>query len=63
MASKSDESASRPKDARIPNIMRDPCLPHGLSTKPLEYMDVFVDNFLALAQASKLQKSGMEYTV
>ena len=52
MASKSDEHASRPKDARIPNITRDPCLPDRLSTKPLEYVNMFVDDFLALAQGN-----------
>ena len=50
MASKSDEHTSSPRDAKIPIISRDPCLLEGEATKPLEYVDVFVDDFLALAQ-------------
>ena len=57
MASKLDENPSRPKDVRIPNIVtRDQCLPDGLFTKPLEYINMFVDNFLALAQGKRAQK-------
>ena len=56
MASKSDKNISRPKDARIPHITMDPCLPNGLFTKPLEYINAFIDNFMTLVQGKRAQK-------
>ena len=37
----------------IPNIAQDLCLPQDGHRKPLQYVDVFVDNFLALAQGQQ----------
>ena len=48
MASKAEEDTSGPKDEWIPNITRDPCLPKGLFTRPLEYIDMFVDDFFGI---------------
>ena len=46
-----DESSSRRKPSpEIPQIPRDPCLPSGGCWKPLQYVYVSIDNFLALAQ-------------
>ena len=56
MAGRMDQMVTEPKDPNIPDITRDPCLPEGVSTRPLEYVDVFVDDFLALAQGDQARK-------
>ena len=51
-ASKQDETSiqCKPRDQRIPDIPRDPCLPRGEQTRSVQYIDVFMDDFLALVQ-------------
>ena len=41
--------------SEIPQIPRDPCLPSDGRRKPLEYVDVFADDFLALEQGRQGQ--------
>ena len=50
LASEQDDESEREPSLDIPKISRDPCLPQGQRRKLLQYVGVFVDNFLGLAQ-------------
>ena len=50
LASKQDDESKREPSLDIPKTARDHCLPKGQRRKLLQYVEVFVDDFLGLAQ-------------
>ena len=50
LASEQDNESKREPSLDITKIARDPCLPKGQRRKLLQYVDMFVDDFLGLAQ-------------